>query len=233
MSYVPGASIAHALDPRTKLGVQIAFGVAAFAHTTPRGLAVLTVVTAGILVAARTPVLTSLRAFRFPLVLLLAAPILEGVTLGPPWFSVQEAWPPVVAGYRVVLLFLVSAAYVRTTPVRETQAAIDRLVPGRAGRLLGVGTGLVLRTLPLLVSDLRRGREAATARLGDRRRIDRRIGLIGIVGLRRTFARADRLAVALRARCVAWNPTPPALKFGRLDVWGGLLAGGLLVGAAL
>jgi biotin transport system permease protein len=33
----------------------------------------------------------------------------------------------------------------------------------------------------------------------------------------RTLARADRLALALRARCFAWNPTLPPLRFRRRD----------------
>jgi hypothetical protein len=37
----------------------------------------------------------------------------------------------------------------------------------------------------------------------------------------RAFSRSDQLAVALQARCFAWNPTLPRLRFGRLDaaVW--------------
>jgi biotin transport system permease protein len=33
----------------------------------------------------------------------------------------------------------------------------------------------------------------------------------------RSLARADRLSLALRARCFAYNPTLPALRFSRLD----------------
>lgn len=228
LSYVPRDSVAHRLDPRTKLGLQIAFAAAAFASTTPRELLWLTgILTLG-LAAARTHPIEALLAFRFPLLLLLAAPILEGLTLGPPWFSPAAAWSPTLAGYRVVLILLVSAAYVQSTPVRETRAAIEWLLPGRIGRFLGVGTGLVLRALPLLRSDLRRTRDAAQARLGDRRRLDRRMRVVALAGLRRAFARADRLALALRGRCFSWNPTGPALRFGRLDGVGWVVVGGLI-----
>lgn len=228
MSYVPGDSVAHRLDPRTKLGLQIAFATAAFASTTPRELLWLTGVGALGLGAARTRPIQALLAFRFPLLLLVAAPVLEGLTLGAPWFSPAEARAPAIAAYRVVLILLVSAAYVQSTPVRETRAAIEWLVPGRVGRFLGVGTGLVLRSLPLLRSDLRRTRDAARARLGERRRIDRRMRVVALVGLRRAFARADRLALALRCRCFSWNPTGPALRFGRLDGVGWAVVGGLV-----
>ena len=228
LTFEPGDSPAHRLDPRTKLAVQFAFATAAFAHTTPRGLAALTGVVAVVLVAADTSPVSSLYAFRLPLALLVAAPALEGLTLRAPYFSPAEAWPSALAAYRVVLVLLVSAAYVRTTPVRETRAAIERLVPGRAGRFLGVGTGLVLRFLPLLLADLHRGRDALRARLGERRPLHERMALLAGAGARRAFDRADALSLALRARCFAWNPTPPALRFGRLDVAGWLVAAALV-----
>ena len=44
LSYVPGDSLAHEVDPRAKLLVQVGFAAAAYAYTAPRGLAALTVV---------------------------------------------------------------------------------------------------------------------------------------------------------------------------------------------
>lgn len=225
LSYVPGDTIVHRLDPRTKLGAQIAFAAVAFASTTPRALLWLTGPVLLVLAAARVHPIGALSSLRFPLLLLAIAPILEGLTLGPPWFSSAAAWAPGLAAYRVVLILLVSATYVRTTPVRETRAAIEWVLPGRAGRFLGVGTGLVLRSLPLLRADLRRSRDAVRARLGDRRRLDARMRVVALAGLRRAFGRADRLGLALQARCFSWNPTGPVLRFSRLDgaVWLGIV----------
>lgn len=47
LTYEPGDTLAHRLDPRTKLAVQVAFAAAGFAHTTPAGLVALGVVAAG------------------------------------------------------------------------------------------------------------------------------------------------------------------------------------------
>lgn len=222
---MPGDTLAHRLDPRTKLGAQIVFAALAFASWTPRALLWLTGVVLLVLVAARVNPIGALSSLRFPLLLLVVAPVLEGLTLGPPWFSPAAAWAPALAAYRVVLILLVSAAYVRTTPVRQTRAAIEWAVPGRVGRVLGIGTGLVLRSLPLLQADFRRSRDAVRARLGDRRRLDDRMRVLALAGLRRAFERADRLGLALRARCFSWNPTGPVLRFSRLDgaVWLGIV----------
>jgi biotin transport system permease protein len=217
LSYVAGDSLAHRLDPRTKLALQAGFAVAAVAHTTPVGLLALTAVTLLFLHLAATPVVQSLRSYRAFLPFLVAAPVVEALTLGPPWVVAADATRPALASYRVVLLLLVSTAYIRTTPVRESRAAIQHLLPGRVGVLLGAGVGLVLRFLPLMRNDLATIRSAMAARLGDRRPLHDRIRLVGVTGLGRVFLRADRLSLALRARCFSWNPTLPPLALARWD----------------
>jgi biotin transport system permease protein len=218
LSYRPGTTVAHRLDPRTKLAVQFAFAAAAVAHTTPRGLAALTGVVALVLAAGRTSPLAAGREFRVALPFLVAAPLVEGLVLGPPWFSVAQARFPALASYRVLLILVVSAVYVRTTPVRESRAAIQWALPGRAGQFLGTAVALVVRFLPVLRADLGRAREATDARLGTERPLHERMRLVATAGLRRTFERSDTLALALQARCLAWNPTLPGLSLRRWDL---------------
>jgi biotin transport system permease protein len=219
------------MDPRTKVVLQAAIGVAAFAHTTPRGLVALAVLTALVLAASATPP-TVLVEFRAVLPFVVAAPLIEGVRLSPPGFDAAAAAGPAMAVARMVLLLLVSAAYVRTTAARESRAAVQSTVPGRPGVVLGVGVGLLFRLLPVLRADLGRIRRAMRARLAGERPLHERARLVGVTGLRRAFGRSDTLALALRARCFAWNPTLPPLSFGRLDVAGLAAALGLL-GVAL
>jgi biotin transport system permease protein len=228
IGYAAGDTPIHRLDPRTKLFGQSAVAVAAFAHTTPRGLLVLTAVVVGVCRLAATPVYPSLRSYRAFLPFLVAGPLVEGATLGPPWFVPADAVAPALASYRVVLLLLVSTAYVRTTRVRESRAAIQRLLPGRVGVVLGASVGFVLRFLPLLRRDLSTIRAALDARLGSERSLHERIRLVGVTGLRRVFARADGFALALQARCFAWNPTLPALEPTWRDVPAVLLGVALL-----
>lgn len=229
LAYEPGSTPVHRLDPRSKLLVQVAFVAAAFVYTTPRGLLALTALVAGILAAARTSPLGSLWEFRFALPVIVVAPLLEGATLGSPWFVVADAVGPALASYRVLLVLLVTAAYVRTTPVRESRAAIQWTVPGKAGQFLGMGAAFVFRFLPVLQDDVGRIRDAQRARLGTERSITDRIRLLVVAALNRAFERADRLALALQARCFAWNPTLPELRFGYRDGPALALAVGLLV----
>jgi biotin transport system permease protein len=233
LSYVAGDSLAHRLDPRTKLALQAGFAVAAVAHTTPPGLLALTLCALVGLRLAATPLVASLRSYRAFLPFLVAGPVVEALTLGPPWVVPGDAVAPALASYRVVLLLLVSTAYIRTTRVRESRAAIQHLLPGRVGVLLGAGVGLVLRFLPLMRADLATIRSATAARLGDQRPLVERIRLVGVTGLRRVFLRADALALALRARCFSWNPTLPPLSFSRADYPALLVGGGLAASALL
>lgn len=233
LAYDPGDSIGHRLDPRTKLAVQAAFAAAAFAHTTPRGLAVLSVVALAGLGACHIQVRAVAREYVVALPFLLAAPLLEGLRLTQPWFDASAAVAPALASYRTLLLLALAAAYVKTTPARDASAAVAWLVPGRVGRMLAVGVGLLFRYVPLLQSDVARLREASRARLGDRRSVRDRVRRLTIGALNRAFERADRFALALQARCFSWNPTLPELRFTRPDAAALSVAAGLAAAAVV
>ena len=231
--YEPGATVAHSLDPRSKLALQVAFAVAAFAYTTPRGLVVFSVLAAVALASARLSPVTVLRDVWVVLPLLVLAPLVEGARLGAPWFALADARFPALAAYRVLLVLFVSAAYVASTSTRESRAAVQRIVPGRVGQLLGMGVAFVFRFVPVLLADLQRSRAAMRARLGDERPLHERMRLVATSGLNRAFERADALAVALQARCFAYNPTLPRLAFAPRDYVALAIAGLLLASAFL
>ncbi|MBX0323005.1 energy-coupling factor transporter transmembrane protein EcfT [Halomicroarcula sp. F13] len=217
LSYRPGETFAHRLDPRSKLLVQFGLAVAVVAHPTVPWLAAATLFGLLAVAAARLSPLAVLRSYRVVFGVLALAPVLAGLTLGPPWFRVDPALRSARLVARVVPVLFVSAAYLRSTPVRETRAAVQRVVPGKAGQLLGVGTALVVRLFPVVLGDVREIRDAIRARGGERRPPWERARLLVVRSLERTLARSDRLGVALRARCFAWNPTLPPLAFARAD----------------
>jgi len=225
LAYRPGDGVLHALDPRAKLALQTAFALVAFAHTTPLGLALLTPLAVLAPYLADASPRAALGEFRFVLPFLVAGPVVAALTLGPPWIRPEAAVSAALASYRVVLVLLVAAAYVYSTPTRDSRAAVRWLLPGRVGQATGVGVALVFRFLPVLQSDIAGRRDAVNARLGSERPLRERIRLVAVGGLARALDRADRLAVALRARCFAWNPTPPPLAYRSRD-W-------LATGAAL
>ncbi len=218
LTYEPDRTFAHRLDPRSKLAFQMGFAVAALARTTPTALVILSGITAIVLVSARVSLFRALSAYRFALLLLAIAPPISMVVFGPPWIDPTRGVVPALSSYRVLLILLVSAAYVRSTSARDSRAAIQRTVPGKAGQLLGIGVALVFRFLPVILADLRTIRDASRTRLGNQRSVTDRIGRLATLGLARAFDRADRLALALEARCFTWNPTLPRLRLSRRDV---------------
>jgi biotin transport system permease protein len=225
LTYTPGETLAHRLDPRAKIAFQIGFAIAALAASSALQLLAVFAVAMGCLSAARLPPLRALRAYWLVLLFLALGPVLGGLALGPPWFRIDGALTSLRSVVRIVPVLLVSAAFVHTTPVRETRAAIQHTIPGRFGQLLGVGVALTFRFIPVVRADVSRIREAITARGGQRRSARDRATRLATLSLVRAVGRADSLSVALRARCFAYNPTLPALRFSRVDV--------LVVGIAL
>jgi biotin transport system permease protein len=217
LAYSPGESPVHRLDPRSKLCFQFGFAIAAFVQ--PSVLRLLILFALGV-VAVRTaglPVVRALWSYRVVLAVLAIAPLIAGFAFGAPWFRIDRAAESTRSVARVVPILLVSAAYIHATPVRETRAAIQRTIPGRAGQLVGTGVALTIRYVPVLRADVREVRDALAARGGDRRPVHERAGRIVTLSLTRAFGRSDQLAVALEARCFAWNPTLPRLAFSRPD----------------
>lgn len=217
IGFEPGDTPAHRLDPRSKLAFQFGFAVAAVAHGSTVGLAASFALALLALASARLSPIEALRAY-WPVLLLLAlGPVGAGVSLGPPWFDVDAAAVSLRSVLRVVPILLVSAAFVRSTPVRETRAAIQWAIPGRAGALLGVGVGLTFRYVPVLRRDVTTIRDAMAARAGETRPVRERAGRLVTQSVRRALERSDALSVALRVRCLSYGPTLPRLSFGRLD----------------
>jgi len=231
LSYQPGSSVAHRLDPRSKLLFQLCFAAGAFAYTTPRGLAVFAVVGLVALAGAHTNPLRVVWAYRFVLPFLVAAPLIAMLTVGSPWVVPGDAVDPALASLRNLLVLVVCGGYVRTTTITDSRAAIQRTIPGRVGQFLGLGIELVARFLPVLKRDLFAIRDAEAARLGTERPLRERMITLMTTGLNRAFQRADRLSVAMQARCLSWNPTLPPLRFGWVDLPVVACSVGLLVAA--
>jgi biotin transport system permease protein len=233
LTYTPGDSAIHRLDPRAKLFFQFAFAAAAFLGPSVPRLVALFALGVGCLQLAGLAVRRVVRTYWIVLVVLSLGPLIAGLSVGTPGLSPARARDSLQSVARVVPVLLVSAAYVHTTPVRETRAAIQRTVPGRTGQLLGTGVGLTFRFLPVVRADLRTIRDAIAARGGDRRPIYRRASRIATLAVGRALDRSDQLSVALQARCFAWNPTLPPLSFDRRDYLVVVLAFGLLLLAVL
>jgi energy-coupling factor transporter transmembrane protein EcfT len=83
--------------------------------------------------------------------------------------------------------------------------------------------GLIARFIPVILNQAKETVEAQRARCVEYRRNPLyRLVRLGVPLIRRTFEQADRLIVAMEARCYSENRTDPALCANRID-WIALL----------
>ncbi len=231
LTYHPGTSLAHALDPRTKLFLQLCCAVPIIL-VSPLILPALTLGVIAIVTTAHLNLSETIYSYRFVAIVLLLAPVLEGLTIQPPWFSLTEAFPPAIASYRVALLILISTVYIHTTAPRDSRAAIQRTIPGKPGQFLGVGVMIIFHIFPRIITAITQLRAAMQARLSQSRPVTRQIELLTTNTLILLFQQSNQYSNALQTRCFAWNPTLPALKFDKIDLIA-ILAGLLVVMATI
>ncbi|RLB95512.1 MAG: hypothetical protein DRH50_04015 [Deltaproteobacteria bacterium] len=76
----------------------------------------------------------------------------------------------------------------------------------------------MVRFLPVIIDQVKESADAQRARgVENRKNPVYRLGKLGIPIMRRTFERADKLAVAMEARCYSENRTDPVLSSSIMD----------------
>lgn len=215
--YLPGDSLLHRLDARTKILVTVLYLVLLLAGRGWWAVAACALFTAAALGAARLPVSPLWRGLR-PILLLVVLTAFFDVLLTP-GRAVWRLGPLVVthaglqdglgAGARLTLLVLQSSALTLTTDPLDLSAAAERLL--RPFRRLGVPahelalmSSIALRFIPTLADEAERIRMAQAARGADLDgppRVRLRAALALLVPLLiSVFRRADELALAMEAR---------------------------------
>lgn len=233
-SYVSGASISHRLDVRFKLVFLIVLSLASL-HGSARALLILT----GVLLAlarnagiAFGPVVRQLRY-----VFILLGLIFAARSLSTPGTAVFEYGVLIVTGeglyagamvcWRLTAVILLSLLFVRTTRPSAIKASVEwflRPVPLVPEKRVSMMISLLLRFLPVILEEAKETLDAQRARsVENRKNPVYRVRKIAIPVLRRIFLRADKLALAMEARCYSENRTDPELYAGGRD-WIALFA---------
>jgi energy-coupling factor transporter transmembrane protein EcfT len=122
---------------------------------------------------------------------------------------------------RLVLVFIVGAAFIATTRSSEIKAGVQwflKPLPWVPAERVATMLSLVARFMPVILEQAARTSDAQRARAGENRRNPiRRLTAVGIPLMRRTFEIADNLAVAMEARCYCETRTDPDLTTGPRD----------------
>lgn len=217
-AYVPGNTLAHGLDARTKLVLLLAATLASFVASAPWGLAVMAAGLMVALVVSKTSPATVLLGLRPAAVILLLSVLSNAIVLvGQPGFSLEGLTRGVVVVCRIALVVGFALSLSATTAPPALADAIAALLAPL--RRLGVPVGgiamsssIALRFIPLTVEEVERVRCAQRARgarfdeggLAARLRSWAQVLVPLVVGL---FRRADELSLAMVDRCYTGDQT--------------------------
>ena len=238
-----GTSLLHKLDVRFKLLFLILISSISLSGDFLR-LGILTCLLTVLMVNSRLPLKTGLRELRFFLILLLLIMGARMVTTpGDPiievkFFSItrQGIFSGVLICWRLTIIVLLGFAFVFSTRSFEIKAAVEWLLKPFVfipGKQIATMLGLTTRFVPVILNQANETAEAQRARCVENRKNPvYRLIRLGIPLIRRTFERADRLAVAMEARCYTENRTDPELCATRID-WMALVVMILVCGLAL
>ena len=227
-SFQSGTSLLHKLDVRFKLLFLVLISLISLAGGFA-GLSILTGLVTVLIVHSRLPLKSGFKELRFFLIFLLL--ILAARMLTTPGEvlieikSIAISRPGMRSGiiicWRLVIIAFVGFLFVFTTPSSEIKAAVEWFLKPAAfipGKRIAAMMGLIARFIPVIINQAKETAEAQRARCVEYRRNPLyRIVRLGIPLIRRTFEQADRLIVAMEARCYSENRTDPVLSANRLD----------------
>ena len=228
LGFRPGTSLLHRLDVRFKLLFLILISFMSLSGDFLR-LGLLSCLLTVLIVHARLPLKSGLRGMQFFFVLMLLVMGARMLTTpGDPiieikFFSIsrQGILSGALICWRLTIIVLLGFAFVFSTRSFEIKAAVEWLLKPFAfipGKRIATMMGLTTRFVPVILNQAIETATAQRARCVENRKnpVYRFIRL-GMPLIRRTFERADRLAVAMEARCYTENRTDPELCATRID----------------
>ncbi|MBR9979733.1 MAG: energy-coupling factor transporter transmembrane protein EcfT [Desulfatitalea sp.] len=218
----------HAMDARIKLAALMALSTASLAAGIT-GMLLASVLVAAAFHQTGTPLVRALGELRYFLILLIAIWMLRSAsTPGDPlltWqgmvISRQGVFEGAMLCWRWLLIVFLGMTVCATTRSSGIRAAVEwflRPLPGVQAHRVGTMIGLLLRFIPVILTQARETADAQRARAVENRKNPiYRMRSMGLPMLRRTFLMADRLAIAMEARCFGDQRTPHAWHFQPMD----------------
>lgn len=221
-------SMIHGLDVRFKLVFLALCGLAILnAHFA--GLFVLTLFLLAAAAGGRMPVFRSIAELRGFYFLLLVVFLARAASVaGAPWvdfgiivFTKEGLGEAVLVCLRLFLVAISGLVFIRTSHAAEVRAAMAwflRPIPFVPAAKISTMIGLLVRFFPVIFTLARETSDAQRARCVEcRKNPVYRTVRFAVPFLRTTFEFADRLAVAMEARCYGENRTEPVFSATRKD----------------
>ena len=232
--YRPGASFMHALDVRIKLALLVLISLTSL-RMDPLGLSILSMVLILLTRSIRISLWTVVKEIRFFFILLLLIFISRGVSLSAPlthgWDAVSLSLEGFNSGamicWRLLIVVIAGLLLSATTRSHDVKAAVEWLlhpVPMVPEKRAAVMIALLMRFVPVILNQIEETARAQRARgVENRKNPVYRLTKLAIPLLRRTLQDADKLTMAMEARCYSETRTDPLLKTTAKD-WITILA---------
>jgi len=236
--YIPGESVLHRMDPRSKIIWTALLMVAVFIINTWQEYVMMGAFIIMLLVVSGIPVKQSLKGIK-PLVLILAITAIlniffvQGtplVKIGPVVISYEGIFSAIMLFFRLVMLVIVASLMtLTTTPMAMTDGIEHMMKPleriGVPAHEIAMMMSIALRFIPTLMEETERIMKAQASRGADfdtgniLKRVKSFIPVLVPLFVS-AFKRADELAEAMEARCYRGSKGRTRLKqirFTRLD----------------
>jgi len=233
-SYSPGKSFFHRSDVRCKL-ICLALVSLSSLNARASGLGLLTVFIFIAMIHIRLSFRAVLREMRYFLILL--AFVFAARALSTPGETIADLTIATVTKegcnegglvcWRLLTVTCFALFFVSTTRTSEIKAGIYWFLkpfPFIPAKRVAAMLGLTIRFIPMILNQIRETADAQRARgIENRKNPIYRMVKFVIPLMRRTFEDADKLILAMEARCWSENRTDPELSFGKSD-WTAVLA---------
>ncbi len=223
-----GTSLLHQLDVRFKLIFLVLISFASL-KAQVAGLSLLTLILVVALINVRVSLGSILRDLRYASILLIFIFVARALSTSGSAFvefkfvsvTREGLYEGALVCWRLVIVIITGLAFVLTTRPSEIKAAVAwilRPFPFVPAKRIATMMSLIVRFMPVIFQQAKETLDAQRARgVENRKNPVYRLVKLGIPILRRTFERADKLALAMEARCYSENRTDPRLSSGIKD----------------
>jgi energy-coupling factor transporter transmembrane protein EcfT len=230
-NYRPGTSLLHTIDARFKLICLLLISLSIL-NAYPLELGVLTLSVVVVLInihVSFSSLLKELRYFFIFLLFVFIARALFTPDLANPQdielkigaISRQGLYDGAIICWQLLIIVMIGLSFVATTQPSEIKAAVQWYltpIPFIPAKKVAVMMSLMMRFVPVIFNQAKETLDAQRARgVENRKNPIYRLTKFTVPLIRRTFANADKLAVAMEARCYSDRRTDPELTSTRKD----------------
>ena len=228
LSYRYGDSVLHKTDVRFKIACLIMISLTTISANA-WALSMLTLVLAVTFIHVGLSLTSTLKTLRYMFVLLMFVFIAR--IFSSPGTLVFEfskisvtregIYDGVLVCWRLLDVIVVGLLFISTTRSLEIKSAVEWFlnpIPFIPAKRVATMMSLLMRFMPVILEQARETADAQRARgVENRKNPVYRMSKLGIPLMRRTFERADKLALAMEARCYSEERADPELASDKID----------------